>query len=67
MKLELISLKLMIMSKLRTIHRHLVAMNLLVDSIAPPIMRFEDYIALSSKARKEHRQYCKKHNIKIPI
>jgi pantothenate synthetase len=55
------------MSKLRTIHRHLVDMNMLVDSIAPPIMRLEDYLALSSKARKEHRQYCKKHNIKIPI
>ena len=55
------------MSKLRAIHRHLVAMNMLVDSIAPPIMRVEDYLALSSKARKEHMQYCKKHNIKIPI
>ena len=65
MKLELISLR--VMSKLRAIHRHLVAMNMLVDSIAPPIMRVEDYLALSSKARKEHRQYCKKHNIKTPI
>jgi hypothetical protein len=55
------------MSKLRTIHRHLVAMNMLVENIAPPIMSYQEYIGLSSKGRKEHRQYCKKHNIKIPI
>jgi len=55
------------MSKLRTIHRHLVAMNLLVDNKNEPLLSLMEYLALSSKGRKEHRQFCRKHNIKIPI
>jgi len=55
------------MSKLRTIHRHLVDMNLLVDNKNEPILSLIEYLALSSKDRKAHRQFCRKHNIKIPI
>ena len=51
----------------RIIHQHLVAMNLLVDNKNEPILSLMEYLALSSKDRKAHRQYCRKHNIKIPI
>jgi len=50
----------------RIIHQHLVAMDLLVDNKNEPILSIQEYLALSSKDRKAHRQFCRKHNVKIP-
>ena len=42
-------------------------LRLSLDNKNEPILSLMEYLALSSKDRKAHRQYCRKHNIKIPI
>ncbi len=55
------------MSKLRTIYMHLKSQGLIVYKEEASILTAQEYLSLSSKQRREHRKFCVKNNIKIPI
>jgi hypothetical protein len=53
------------MSKLRSIHKHLIAQNLIVDSVEPAITLAE-FQAMNPKERKYYKWLCRKQGKKLP-